>query len=549
MIGMVGSSLRVINIKQRLYVLTFVITSLLLLPFIALLYAYQSDLMEAKQVKTRHLVEAAVSLQQHYYQQEQAGRLSREEAQTQAKAAISQLRYEKEDYFWINDDQPNMIMHPMKPQLNGKSLSAVKDPTGKALFVEMVSVAKTSGAGFVHYMWPKPGSDVDVEKVSYVQMFQPWGWITGSGVYIDDVEALVWQRIRASLLQLSLTGAVMLLLAGWIGNSITQPCRATQRALEDIAQGDGDLTKQLPADGQDELAQIARAFNQFTSKIRLIVQGIAPVTRDVTGSASELTQVARNALEKATAQQHSVDSVASAMKQLHDSNMQVADSAQEAASAAQTASEKGKEGSAIIEKASGYMHALSHTVTQTELNVQELAKETQKVGSVLEVIRGVAEQTNLLALNAAIEAARAGEQGRGFAVVADEVRTLATRTSSSTDEIQHIIAQLQQRANDVCLSMAQTQRQSTETQQQASLAQQALSDIDAQIAVILQLNQHIARASGEQTSATELINHNLLQIVDHSEQTAAQANQVAAASEQLMASGNQLQVNFAAFKV
>ncbi|RAH31966.1 cache domain-containing protein, partial [Vibrio vulnificus] len=91
---------------------------------------------------TRHLVEAAVSLQQHYYQQEQAGRFTREEAQTQAKAAISQLRYEKEDYFWINDDQPNMIMHPMKPQLNGKSLSAVKDPTGKALFVEMVSVAK-----------------------------------------------------------------------------------------------------------------------------------------------------------------------------------------------------------------------------------------------------------------------------------------------------------------------------------------------------------------------------------------------------------------------
>ncbi len=149
------------------------------------------------------------------------------------------------------------------------------------------------------------------------------------------------------------------------------------------------------------------------------------------------------------------------MRQLHDSNMQVADSAQEAANAAQNASKKGKEGSAIIEKASGYMHALSHTVTQTELSVQELAKETQKVGTVLEVIRGVAEQTNLLALNAAIEAARAGEQGRGFAVVADEVRTLATRTSSSTDEIQHIIAQLQQRANDVCLSMEQTQRQST----------------------------------------------------------------------------------------
>lgn len=429
-----------------------------------------------------------------------------------------------------------------------KIFSTFKDPTGKALFVEMVSVVKQSSAGFVYYMWPKPGSEVDVEKLSYVSEFKPWGWIIGTGVYIDDVQALIWQRAQSSLFKLAIAFAVMLLLSALIGNSITAPCRATKEALAEIAKGDGDLTKQLPVEGRDELTHIAQEFNEFTGKIRQIVHNITPVTEDVTGSASELTQVAQHALHKATMQQRSVDSVADAMKQLQASNTGVAESAQEAELAAQNASQKGKEGSEVISKASDYMNALSSTVTQTEQNVQDLANETQKVGAVLEVIRGVAEQTNLLALNAAIEAARAGDQGRGFAVVADEVRTLATRTSHSTDEIQQIIANLQQRAGEVCKSMEQTQRQSQETQLQASLAQTALHEIDQQIATILELNRHIAQSSVEQSHTTNQISDSLNQIAEHSDQAAAQANQVAAASEQLMASGQRLQQSVAAFR-
>lgn len=545
---MVSFGLRILNIKQRLYLLTFVISTLLLIPFGSLLYAYQGDLLEAKQVKTRHLVESATSVLAHFQQLESAGVLSRSEAQTQAKQAISALRYEKSDYFWINDEKPAMVMHPIKPQLDGQDLSTFKDPTGKALFVEMVSVVKQSGAGFVYYMWPKPGSEVDVEKLSYVSEFKPWGWIIGTGVYIDDVQALIWQRAQSSLFKLAIAFAVMLLLSALIGNSITAPCRATKEALAEIAKGDGDLTKQLPVEGRDELTHMAQEFNEFTGKIRQIVQNITPVTQDVTGSASELTQVAQHALQKATMQQRSIDSVADAMKQLQTSNTGVAESAQEAALAAKNASQKGKEGSEVISKASDYMNALSSTVTQTEQNVQDLANETQKVGAVLEVIRGVAEQTNLLALNAAIEAARAGEQGRGFAVVADEVRTLATRTSHSTDEIQQIIANLQQRASEVCKSMEQTQRQSQETQLQAGLAQTALHEIDQQIATILELNQHIAQSSVEQSHTTNQISDSLSQIAEHSDQAAAQANQVAAASEQLMVSGQRLQQSVAAFR-
>jgi len=544
-----GVSLRQTKIKTRLYLLTVLIAVLMLVPFAAMLFDYQQDLMEAKQTKTRHLVETAHSLMSYYQQQQQQGLLSTEQAQQQARSAIATLRYQQDDYFWINDLQPAMVMHPMKPQLDGKDLSAIKDPNGKALFVDMVNLVKKQGAGFVYYMWPKPGSDVDVEKVSYVKLFQPWGWLVGSGVYLDDVNALVWQRVQSALMILTASLLAMIALAAWIGHSITQPCSDTERALREIADGDGDLTRQLPVHGNDELSHIASAFNQFTARIREIVRDLQPITDGITGAAVELNQVASTASGKTQQQQQSVDTVASAMDQLHANNQEVANAAQEAAQAAQTAHDKGRHGSAVITQASSYMDALSALVTQTQANARSLERETQDVGSVLEVIRGVAEQTNLLALNAAIEAARAGEQGRGFAVVADEVRTLATRTQSSTDEIEQIITSLQKRAAEVCLSMEQTEQQSGATQQQAVIAQQALADIDHEVATILSLNEHIAEACAQQTSATDEISRSVAAIADHSNQAAAEANQVAAASEQLMQSGRQLQTSFAAFKV
>ncbi|MCJ2378080.1 methyl-accepting chemotaxis protein [Vibrio sp. ZSDZ34] len=541
--------LRHTSIRTRLFLLIFVVTAASLIPLFVTISDYKNDLINAKQTKTRHLVENTHSLIEHYYRLQSTGALSESDAQSAAKGAVSALRYEQSDYFWINDLTPVMIMHPMKPALNGQDLSQVSDPSGKKLFVEMVELGQSEGQGFVNYMWPKPGSEKAVDKLSYIKVFQPWGWVLGTGVYVDDINALIWAEVKQTLLTVAACLLFMLTMATLLSRSIVSPCKNTLLALQDIASGEGDLSRRLPEQGKDELSKIATAFNVFTDKLRVIIQEIQPVTESITHSAIELNKVAQHSSGKALQQQQAVDTVACAMNELHASNQEVANSAHYAAEAAKQASANGIQGAKIIEEASGLMLSLSEQLSETEINIHKLTDETQHVGSVLDVIRGVAEQTNLLALNAAIEAARAGEQGRGFAVVADEVRTLATRTQSSTDEIEQIISKLQNRASDVSQSMAQTRVQSDATLERATSAKHSLAEVDTQIRHILGLNEQIAQASSQQTEATNEISHNLTQIADHGLQSTSQAQQLAKASESLLNDGQKMVDSFASFKV
>jgi methyl-accepting chemotaxis protein len=542
-------SLRHTKIRTRLYLLLIATIVMVLIPFTNIIIDYKQDLMTAKEVKTRQIIEVSYGVLEHFQQQHQLGILSQDQAQTQAKEAINRLRYEDNDYFWINDLTPNMVMHPIKPDLNGKNLSSVKDPTGKALFLDMVSVAKAKGEGYVNYMWPKPGSEVDIEKVSYIKLFKPWGWIIGTGVYVDDINALVMTRVKSMVMLMTIVVVLLIALSTFIGRSITRSCHSTQHALEDIAKGEGNLSTQLPVNGNDEFSHIARAFNLFTQKIRHSIQHISPISESVSHSVQTLNSVIQKTGTKASEQQASVNIVANAMATLQLNNEEVAQSARRAAESAHLASEKSKLGQQSISKASQFMTSLAASLTETETSSQKLVIEADNVGEVLEVIRGVAEQTNLLALNAAIEAARAGEQGRGFAVVADEVRTLATRTQKSTDEIEKIIVNLQARAKNLSHAMNETKQQSGDTLEQAQNAHQVLLEINQQIGEILSINEHIATASRQQSSASEAISANLNQFASHAEQTKQEVGLLTKTSQQLLKDSATLNDSFSVFKI
>lgn len=543
------SSLRKVTISKRLYLLSFIVTVLTLLPLVLFIANYQTNIMEEKRLKTRHLVESAHSLIGYYHSLEQQGSLSRTEAQQQAVTALATLRYEDKDYFWVNDMTPTMVMHPFKPSLNGQRLDNFKDPNGTALFVEMANIVRQQGQGFVDYYWEKPGFSMPVEKISYVKGFAPWGWIVGSGIYVDDVTALFYSELKQFSVFLLSALALSGLLAWIISRSITIPCHETAQAMRDIAKGDGDLTQRLPSQGDDELSQLARSFNTFASHLSDMLRDIAPVSDQISAAASQLNSVATQTANSANQAYRGIDSVAAAMNQLHANNQDVAQSAQQAAEAADQAQQYSSNSIAVVSNSSREMHALLTLLDEANHSAQALEKDSQTIGSVLDVIRGIAEQTNLLALNAAIEAARAGEQGRGFAVVADEVRTLATRTQASTNEIEAIIANLQGKANSVSGALVKTREQSSSTAEHADEVAQTLGAIGEQITTILTLNQHIAEASDQQSQAAEAINQSLHQLTEHSHQTVENGDHIAAASTQLLANGQSLENHVSHFKI
>jgi len=345
-------------------------------------FSLESRLMEEKRTATEHVVDVAYSLLEKYAKDVQTGSLTEEAAKKEALNHIRALRYQEKDYFWINDLKPVMIMHPFKPELDGKDLTDFKDPNGKHLFVEFVKVCRNKGAGFVDYLWPKPGFDKPVPKVSYVKLFQPWGWVIGSGIYVDDVRA---QANRIRLVFGGIAGGMLLLgllVTWWIVRSVTGP-----------------------------------VYN--------VVQGLRAGSEQVAAAADQVAQAGQSLADGSSQQAASIEETSSALEELASMTRQNADNAGQANGIV-------KESARDIEEATTAMSDLTRAIHA----ISAASEETQKI---IRTIDEIAFQTNLLALNAAVEAARAGEAGAGFAVVADEVRNLAMRAADAAKNTAEII--------------------------------------------------------------------------------------------------------------
>jgi methyl-accepting chemotaxis protein len=502
----------------------------------------RSRQMADKEEEVRSVVEASYSVLVQSYQMEQAGTMSRAHAQGRAIEIIKAIRYDGENYLWISDYHPTMLMHPMEPQLDGQNLSGSKDPNGKPLFAEMADTVKRSGAGFVSSMGPKPGLDKSVHKLSYGKGFEPWGWILGTGIYMDDVDA-AWRQSAELAGGLALICVVVLaLVSASVFRSIFGRLQQIADRIKDVADGEGDLTRRIEVSSNDEVAEVASWFNTFMDKLQEILGKVSSDTRRLAAAGEEIAASAREQAKGAETQSDQTIQVATAMQGMSSTVQQVSENSNTAAAASQKAAETAREGGKVVEETLLRMHAIAQAVGETAKKVQELGKKSDQIGTIIGVIDDIADQTNLLALNAAIEAARAGEQGRGFAVVADEVRKLAERTSRATKEISGMIHSIQAETKSAVTAMREGTQ---EVEQGVELTTQAGSSLHD----IIQMSQQvgdmvtlIATAATEQAATAEEINGNIEQIAKIAAGSAAGARQTTHALQDLSDLASSLQL-------
>ncbi|TXT35331.1 MAG: methyl-accepting chemotaxis protein, partial [Comamonadaceae bacterium] len=313
------------------------------------LLSEHSLILAERESSVRQTVEIAHGLLSNYQNLVTQGKITNAEAQQLAKNEIRQLRYNNQEYFWINDMQPTMVMHPIKPELEGQNLANNQDPTGKHLFQEFVSTVKTHGGGFVTYMWPKPGSANPVKKVSYVKGFTPWGWVIGSGVYLDTVDDAVLSRAMGFALGCTVLIGLLMSAGALISRSILQqlggePADA-MRITQSMAQGDLTVAISLKqADQASLLAAIALMRNKFAQIVKEVRHG----SESVATASSEIAQGNQDLSNRTESQASTLEQTAASMEELSSTVKQNADNAAQANQLAMSASSVAVQGGEVV---------------------------------------------------------------------------------------------------------------------------------------------------------------------------------------------------------
>ncbi|MEI6205786.1 MAG: methyl-accepting chemotaxis protein [Desulfuromonadales bacterium] len=504
---------------------------------------YWSPLMErtllaGKSAATRQAVEVAFGVLESLELQGRNGQLSLEEAKSRAAVQIKNLRYNDKEYFWINDLDAKMIMHPVKPELDGRSMVDEKDPQGKFLFREFVRVANESSSGYVSYLWPKPDSSAPVAKMSFVKLFKPWGWVIGSGIYVDDVNtevvALRWKLAGGILL----FGAMTMVMAISIGRGVTRPLNTIVNILPSIA--GGDLTSRISITQNNEFGILADAVSLMVTKLRTMVTGIKQSTDSIASSSNHLNSESGRMVGCLEQTSEKTAIIAMASEEMSATSNEIARNCIHAADSSQKASELAKTGNQLVQNTLAGMGRITARVRDSAVTVENLGERSDQIGEIVNTIGDIADQTNLLALNAAIEAARAGEHGRGFAVVADEVRALADRTARATKEINTMIKVIQTETREAVISMKQGVSEVELGAIDAGRSGEALEGIACQINEVTNQVTQIAIAAeqqcatiGEITTIIQGVTSDIKEASSGSQDSAVASSQIAIFSDGL----------------
>lgn len=527
------NTLRQFQIKYRLWAVLLLFVCVLVMFIFTAIGQLKINMYDAKNEKNQSLVEAAYSVFTYFHELELDGELSREEAQRMAMGVVKALRYETSNYFWISDEDVNMVMHPLKPELENTDVSNFQDSVGSKIYIEFARIGRSGGEGAFEYHFIKPGGNKPLPKFSYLKGFQPWGWIVGTGAYVDDVQEEYLTQLIKNLFVLGGVLAFVGALIFLVIRSITIPISKTSSAMLDIAQGSGNLHSKLATDGNDEMAMLAINFNTFVQKVKSAILAVDQTSEKLANAASTLKSTSQESNVVSEQQSQQITMIASAVNELTYSLEEVSAGAEQVSN---IVSQVEGDSNIGVKKLTESMQTLSELNAEIEGAVSvitHLASDTNSIEQVLNEIGAIAEQTNLLALNAAIEAARAGEQGRGFAVVADEVRTLAGRTQGSTKEINHMIMQLQQSAQRAVTSIEASQTKMGDSLDSAMSVKKALGTISQSVSHLASLGQQNAAAVLQQSTTVTDINKNIENIQSVSLQADRLTTAVAKSGEQV----------------
>ena len=465
----------------------------------------KQSLMNEKYNTTRKVVEVAYGIIQKYGEEAAGGQISKADAQQAAMDEIRRIRYDGENYFWINDLEPIMIMHPFSNELEGQDIADFKDPNGKRLFLSAVEVCRKKGEGFVDYYWPKPGFDKPVPKISFVKLYEPWGWVIGTGIYVEDVAIQINQTRNRILAAVGVLIAVTLFLSYLLSRMITRRISMAVDVSRQISAGDISIEID-DTRGADEAGLLIDAMRKMIVRLHEVVAQIQTASDNVASGSEEMSASAEALSQGATEQASHLEEISSSMEQMGANINSNAENAMETEKMARKAALDAIEG--------------GRRVQETVSAMRNIAEKTT-------IVDEIARQTNLLALNAAIEAARAGEAGKGFAVVAAEVRKLAERSGEAAKEIGELSA------NSLGVALK---------------AGEMLEMMVPDIRKTAELVQEISAASKEQTTGTDQINQAISQLEQVVQQNASAAEEVSSTSEELAGQAQQLQSSMAFFK-